>query len=113
VALTTQPLPGLGGPTSNEKNFPTIKITPFPSNLLSSPATTMANSYSEEEDRIISALEAYRNSKNKKTFGISARESRLQPARPVANPPISRLFTPLVSYPLLYLQKYQKAQKGD
>jgi hypothetical protein len=72
-----------------KKNFPTIKITLFPSNLLSSPATTMANSYSEEEGRIISALEAYRSKKNKKTFGISAQGSRLQPARPAANLPIS------------------------
>jgi hypothetical protein len=71
VALTTQPLPGLGGPTSNEKNFPTIKITLFPSNLLSSPATTMANSYSEEEDCIISALEAYRSGKNRNLSALA------------------------------------------
>jgi hypothetical protein len=75
VALTTQPLPGLGGPTSNEKNFPTITITPFPSNLLSSPATTMANSYSEEGDRIISALEAYRSKKKIRKLLVLAREN--------------------------------------
>jgi hypothetical protein len=73
VALTTQPLPGLGGLTSNKKNFPTIKITLFPSNLLSSLATNMANSYSEEEDCIIGALEAYRSSKNR-NLSVLARE---------------------------------------
>ena len=76
MARTTQPLPGLGGPTSNDKNFPTIKILPFLSNRPHSPAPNIAESYSEVEDRIISALEAYTNGKIRNLSAL-AREYRV------------------------------------
>jgi hypothetical protein len=66
VALTTQPLPGLGGPTSNAKNFPMQKIPPFTTFAPNLSATTMSNSYTKEEDQISKALEAYQSSKNQK-----------------------------------------------
>jgi hypothetical protein len=64
VALTTQPLPGLGGLSSNVKNFPTPKIPLFTTFAPKLSATTMSNSYVEEEDQISKALEAYQSSKN-------------------------------------------------
>jgi hypothetical protein len=56
VALTTQPPPGLGGPTSNAKNFPMQKIPPFTTFAPNLSATTMSNSYTKEEDQISKAL---------------------------------------------------------
>jgi hypothetical protein len=61
----------LGGPPSNDKNFPTIKNTPITYYFLPPPPTTMASEYQEIENRISLALEAYQRDKNRKLTALA------------------------------------------
>jgi len=63
VALTTPPLSLWGGPTSNDKKFPTIKNTPISYYFLPPPPTIVASKYQEEENRISMALKVYQRDK--------------------------------------------------